>query len=48
MIAEYNLVTESDNTKHSGLTGADNGNKRILLRDQVGLSGFCFLWIVYV
>jgi hypothetical protein len=33
---EYNHLTDTDNTKHSGLTDADNDNKHTLLRDQDG------------
>jgi len=35
-IPEYSHLIDTDNTKHSGLTDADNDNKRLLLHDQAG------------
>ena len=47
-IPEDSHLTDTGNTKHSGLTGADNDNKHILLREQVGQICFCFLGIARI
>jgi hypothetical protein len=40
---DHNQQPESDNIKHSDLTGADNGNKRTLRGGQDVQTEVCFL-----
>lgn len=40
---ENSQLADTDNTKHSDLIDADNGNKRTLPNDQVDQTEFCFL-----